>query len=162
MTWYAIAIISHASTVHRTRRAFPLALYQSMRRRHRRWPKLPTLTDTATAMAAFASYLQERRRWEGMEYKESREERRRGEGQEERRGPQSAMAAFLPDGWCRLKRQKTPFSSPLLSPPPATHCLIFERGKRRRGKGNLCHAIERGCVVSVIRPTGVAALICID
>ena len=106
--------------MHRTRRAFPLALYQSMRRRHRRWPKLPTLTDTATAMAAFASYLQERRRWEGMEYKESREERRGEEGQAEWRGPQSAMAAFLPDGWCRLKRQKTPFSSPLLSPPPAT------------------------------------------
>ena len=141
MTWYAIAIISHASTVHRTRRAFPLALYQSMRRRHRRWPKLPTLTDTATAMAAFASYLQERRRWEGMEYKESREERRGEEGQAEWRGPQSAMAAFLPDG--RLVSPQETKDAILLSsslPSPLQLPDIREREEKEgKGKSLPCH-----------------------
>ena len=134
--------------MHRTRRAFPLALYQSMRRRHRRWPKLPTLTDTATAMAAFASYLQERRRWEGMEYKESREERRGGERKGRRSGgdPNRQWPPSFPTVGVasRDKRRHSPL---LFSPLPLQLPDIREREEKEgKGKSLPCHRKGLRCI----------------
>ena len=108
-------------------------------------------------MAAFASYLQERRRLregEGMEYKESRGEGREGGREGEREGDTNRPR---PPSRRLVSPQETKdailLSSPLF-PSAACACLIFERGKSRTGRA--ISAIERGCADSVIRPTSSA------